>query len=91
MKKIITFEFDQIIHLSFPTPGKNPWQACYGTLPKAEYRPGALMAIRKERSMGRRLILHAAGNERIIKEALWVLGACIYFDKIVIDHEWSGR
>lgn len=49
--------------------------------------PGALKNILENRFENKRIILHAAGDERVIKEALWVLGACGYFDEIVIDGE----
>lgn len=90
MEKIITYEFDNIITFSFTATGTDPSQACYGTLPKAEYLPGALASIRRDRALGRLLVLHAEGDERIIKEALWVLGSCTYFDRFIIDSEWSG-
>lgn len=56
-------------------------------IPRASYRPGALKNILENRFENKRIILHAAGDERVIKEALWVLGACGYFDEIVIDGE----
>lgn len=91
MKNDVIFDFDKIIALDPNPPAKNERQACYGTLPRASYRPGALKSLLENRFRGRRLILHASGDERIVKEALWVLGACKYFDEIVIEGEWVGE
>jgi len=86
MKNDIIYDFDKIIRID-PNPAKNIQQACYGMIPRASYRPGALKNILENRFENKRIILHAAGDERVIKEALWVLGACGYFDEIVIDGE----
>lgn len=91
MKNDIVYDFDKIITIVPNPPAKNESQACYGTLPRAAYRPGVLKSILEHKLEDRRLILHASGDERIIKEALWVLDACRYFDKIIIDGEWPGR
>lgn len=91
MKNDIIYDFDKIILITPNPPAKNEWQACYGTVPRAAFRPGALMSILENRFKNKRIILHAAGDERIIKEALWVLGACCYFDEIVIEGEWEGN
>lgn len=90
MKKDVIYDFDKIITITPNPPAKNERQACYGTLPHASFRPGALKSILENRFHERRIILRASGDERIIKEALWVLGACGYFDEIVIDGEWVG-
>lgn len=90
MKNDVIYDFDKIILIAPNPPAKNERQACYGTLPRASYRPGALKSILENRFEGNRIILHAAGDERIIKEALWVLGSCAYFDEIIIDGEGTG-
>lgn len=91
MQNHIIYEFDKIVLIEPPCSGKNTKQACYGTLPRAAYRPGALQSLLEDRISENRLTLHASGNERIIKEALWLLKACRFFDKIIIDDEWTDE
>lgn len=91
MKNNIIYDFDKIIRIDQNPPAKNVQQACYGKVPRASYRPGALKSILENRFENKRIILHATGDERVIKEALWVLGACCYFDEIVIDGEGEDR
>ena len=91
MKNDVIYDFDKIILIDPNPPAKNAQQACYGMIPRASYRPGALKNILENRFENKRIILRAAGDERVIKEALWVLGACGYFDKIVIEGEGEER
>ena len=81
MKNDVIYDFDKIILIDPNPPAKNVQQACYGMVPRA------LKNILENRFENRRIILHAAGDERVIKEALWVLRACGYFDEIVIEGE----
>ena len=87
MKNDVIYDFDKIITITSNPPAKNIHQACYGMVPRVSYRPGALKSILENQFGNKRIILHASGDERVIKEALWVLGACCYFDEIVIDGE----
>ena len=91
MKNDVIYDFDKIILIDPNPPAKNVQQACYGMVPRASYRPGALKNILENRFENHRIILHSAGDERVIKEALWVLRACGYFDEIVIEGEGEER
>ncbi|EFC98325.1 hypothetical protein CLOSTHATH_03467, partial [Hungatella hathewayi DSM 13479] len=49
MKNDIIYDFDKIIRIDPNPPAKNIQQACYGMIPRASYRPGALKNILENR------------------------------------------